>query len=442
MRFVALLFILQCLAVAATLYYARTTSARILRSEQIALVDEMRDDLLAHYYDGGEAALTVGIKDRLKLTNGANAAILLLTPEGDRVAGNLDDWPVDISTRSRWKVMTLLRTGRERAETIGFVATLLPNHSRLLTGHVLEGNANLLRANRQALRSALLLALALALAIALVLVQIINQKVAGVGATVEAVRAGDLTARIALDGSDDSFDRLSRGINAMLERIEALIVELRTVTDGLAHDLRSPVTRLKSVIEQAQIGNNDAQTARSLAKVAAEADTLLAMLTTAIQISRAEASMTRENFSDVDVSALLANLEEIYGPLAEDRNITLISDADAGVTAFLHRDLINQALANLIDNAFHYADGATHIILGACRDNDGLRIWVADNGPGIPAERRADAKRRFGRLDPARHIAGSGLGLALVEATARLHGGAMILCDEMPGLRVEMWLKT
>ncbi len=442
MRFLALLFILQSLAVTATLYYARTASARILEGEQIALVDELRDDLLAHYYDGGEAALTTGIKDRLSLTSGTNAAILLLAPDGNRVAGNLDDWPVDISTRSRWKVMTLFRTGRERAETIGFVATLLPNHARLLTGHVIEGNTSLLRANRQALRRALVLALPLALVIALVLVRIVNQKAAGVGATVEAVRAGDLSARIMLDGSDDSFDRLSRGVNAMLDRIEVLIVELRTVTDGLAHDLRSPVTRLKSVIEQAQLGNSDPETAQSLAKVAAEADTLLAMLTTALQISRAEASMTRENFTDVDISALFANLEEIYGPLAEDRDIILRCETEAGLTAFLHRDLINQALANLIDNAFHYAEGASYISLGARRDGDGLRIWVADNGPGIAADRHADAIRRFGRLDPARHIAGSGLGLALVEATARLHGGAMVLRDELPGLRVEMWLNA
>ena len=179
----------------------------------------------------------------------------------------------------------------------------------------------------------------------------------------------------------------------------------------------------------------------ALEKVSVEAETLLAMLTTALQISRAEAGIGRERFVDTDVSAMLVDLVELYGPVAEDKGMVLSWNAPSELIVSLHRELIGQALGNLIENAIKYAQGGRKIALVATPATDGVTLSVADDGPGIPEARRADALKKFGRLDPARTISGSGLGLSLVEAVARLHGGDIALNDNAPGLKVVLTIK-
>ena len=159
------------------------------------------------------------------------------------------------------------------------------------------------------------------------------------------------------------------------------------------------------------------------------------MLSTALLISRAEAGIGRDRFVDTDIAALLEDLAEVYGPLAEDRGFEIAVEAEPGLHAPLHRELMGQALGNLIENATKYAEGGHRIVIRAAHEAGGIALSVADDGPGIPAERRAEALSRFGRLDPARHVTGSGLGLSLVEAVARLHQGSLALEDNAPGLR-------
>ncbi|OYU13852.1 MAG: histidine kinase [Alphaproteobacteria bacterium PA4] len=326
---------------------------------------------------------------------------------------------------------------------MGILVTNMPDGSRLLTGQIIENDRRLSRIVDRATGTALIFGLPLALFAAFAAfaaVRIINARVNDIGETAKAVSAGQLSQRVWLDGSGDTFDRLAATLNAMLERIEALISELRIVTDGLAHDLRSPLTRLKVRLERAQVEDDEESLRTAITLAGEETDRLLGMLTTALQISRAEAGIGRDRFIATDVDALIADIVEVFGPSAEDQGLALtVAGASVG-SARLHRDLVQQALSNLVENALHYADGASGITVGAHVAADQLVLTVADDGIGIPADRRDDARRRFVRLDPSRHASGAGLGLALVEAVVRLHDGELRLVDNAPGLRVEMVL--
>uniref|UniRef100_UPI0012E203FE sensor histidine kinase n=1 Tax=Sandarakinorhabdus oryzae TaxID=2675220 RepID=UPI0012E203FE len=313
----------------------------------------------------------------------------------------------------------------------------------LLAGRAASGSRSLADAVGRAASTALIFTLPAALFLAIWLGRLANARLASVAAVAGKVAGGDLTLRAARDGSGDAFDRLAGSINAMLDRIELLVGELRILSDSLAHDLRSPLTRMRARLEAARA--NPAETETALDVMSAEMDRLLALLATALQISRAEAGVGREHFTRSDAHALLDDVAEIFGPAAEDAGVALDVAAGAPVLVTLHRPLVQQALANLIDNALRHAAGATHITLAARLAGDGVDLVVTDDGHGIPADQRQVALSRFGRLDPARGSeevggAGMGLGLALVQAVARLHGGTVTLDDAGPGLIVVLHL--
>lgn len=437
-RFVVLIFIAQFMAMIAVAYFVRVSSERTLLQEQRALVTELQDELTAEFARGGRADLVDAINDRIRSSHGGIAVLLLTDAAGHKVAGNLGAWPPTIKSSRNWQVLKLYRSGNTEAEDVGIMATVLPDKTHLFTGHVIDSSWQLRKANEGALIAALLLALPLSLIVALLLAKVMNIRISAIAKTAEAVSTGNLSRRVAIDGSNDAFDRLGHSINHMLERIEALVLELRMVTDGLAHDLRSPITRLKSVIERGIIETEEPTCLSVLTKVSAEAETLLSMLTTALQISRAEAGIGRDQFEPIALSALFGDLVEIYGPLAEDYGFTLEWTDEVGEKVWLHRELMSQALGNLIENAFKYAIGGNRISLLGKYEGSRLVLSVSDNGPGIAAEQKTLALKRFGRLDPARHIAGSGLGLSLVEAITRLHGGNLELKDTNPGLAIRL----
>ena len=440
-RFILLLFLSQLALTGGVLYFVRQSSEATLLAEQRELVGGLRDDLVAGYREGGERQLIELIGARLQAIETEVPVILLIRGNGTILAGNLGGWPTVVPKPTTWKAVSLYRTSSDHPEPMGVISTPIGSGEFLLTGHVVDGSVRLKNLNREAMIGALLLAIPLALLLAVLLGRMINGRVRRIAATAEAVGAGDLSHRISLDGSGDSFDALGHGVNAMLDRIETLVGELRIVTDGLAHDLRSPITRLKSTLERAIINTHDPQAIAALQKVSAESDTLLAMLSTALQISRAEAGIGRERFIETDVAAMLADLVELYGPVAEEQGMVLSCNAPSELTVSLHRELIGQALGNLIENAIKYAQGGSKIALAAIATKDGVTLSVADDGPGILEARRTDALKKFGRLDPARTISGSGLGLTLVEAVARLHGGDIALEDNAPGLKVVLTIK-
>jgi signal transduction histidine kinase len=255
------------------------------------------------------------------------------------------------------------------------------------------------------------------------------------------VAAGDLSRRVdepALVNPGDGFDAMVRALNAMLARNELLIDEIRTVTDGLAHDLRSPLTRLKARIDRLARGGPDQDA--EIAAIGAEADALLVMLENCLEISRVEAGIGRDAFSLFDVAMLVRDLADMYEPLAEDTGVSLTATAPAALPLFAHRNLLSRALANLIDNALRYGASGGSIEITARGTPAGIAISVGDHGPGIVTSQHAQALRRFGRIDAARTSGGVGLGLPLAAAIARLHGGTLALVSNNPGLCVVITL--
>jgi signal transduction histidine kinase len=438
-RFFVLVFVIQLIAGTSLLLFVRHIIADELERTSRTLVSELHDDLVADYKQEGLAGLRRLIAARLSGVRSRDAAVLLDDPVGNHLAGNIEDWPPPIPFDSGWQVVTLYRVGRDRPEPMGIIASRLPDGTHLLVGHVVEGDLRVRRLTGEAMIAALLLAVPLALLGAVVATRVITSRVERIAETARRVGMGDLSLRVPHEAGDrDAFADLAAAINLMLGRIEALVAELRVVTDSLAHDLRSPLTRLSATIERAGRETSDETALAALERVGLEADTLLAMLSTALQISRAEAGIGRDRFLPTDLGRTIEDLVEVYGPLAEERGFTLTAEGRA--EGVVHRELIGQALANLVDNAMKYGRPGGTIRLSVHETTDAVILGVDDDGPGIAEPDRTEALRRFGRLDPARSVSGAGLGLALAAAVARLHGGEIALGDNAPGLSVRLTL--
>ena len=252
---------------------------------------------------------------------------------------------------------------------------------------------------------------------------------------IEAAGEGDLSRRVPVAASRrDAFDRLANQLNLMLGKLERLMVELRLVTDSLAHDLRSPLTRLRTKTEQAVLIADPAAREAALGGLLAETDLVMRMLTMLIEISRSEA-VSRDRFILVEPAELVEEIAELYEPVAEEAGLDFVVAIDAAAPAMLlHRELLSQAITNLIDNALKHAAGGGVVTLRLTMLPHAIAIQVEDRGIGIAEADRAQALKRFGRLDAARTTPGAGLGMALIEAVARLHNGRFELADNGPGL--------
>lgn len=251
------------------------------------------------------------------------------------------------------------------------------------------------------------------------------------------VMEGDLTRRLPLSGRDDEFDRLTETFNVLLGRIETLMIAQRQVTDDIAHDLRSPLSRLRQLLEGALAHPRDPEAdAEVLERAMAELDAVLASFSALLRIARAESGVLRQGFSAVDLSALVETCAEIYAPVAEEAGKALRTEIAPGITLQGDAALLRQAVVNLIENAVHH--GGPHIAL---RLSPGPVVEVEDDGPGIPAGEREAVTRRFHRLDRSRSTPGTGLGLALVAAAARAHDGTLTLEDGPGGRGLRARLK-
>lgn len=437
-RFIGLILLLELLFGGALLLSVTQLVRADLDAADSAIATEARDTLLAIARDEGDASLMSAVTARMG--DDADGVVLLVDRTGRRVAGNLAAWPPNVVLGARWTKATLYRVGDSAPAPFGIAAARLPDGRRLLVGERTDESDQIRRTVEGALLTALLLALPLAIVGAWLAVHIIDRRIAHIAATAAGVGAGDIGRRVPLDGSGDSFDMLARAINAMLDRIGELLAELRTVTDSIAHDLRSPLTRMRARIDRAMETDDPAALRAAIDGISREADALLAMLASALEISRMEAGIGRDRLVPTDLGAMLADIGELYEPLVEEQGRALVLAVAAPVSAPVHRELLGQALSNLIDNALKY--GAGRVTLSLCAEGGMALIGVADEGAGIPQAREAEALRRFGRLDSARGIAGAGLGLSLVAAVARMHGGRLRFARRDDGFRVEMLIAT
>ncbi|MBV8686958.1 MAG: HAMP domain-containing histidine kinase [Alphaproteobacteria bacterium] len=404
-------------------------------------VTEQAAALADVYASGGAAALEGEVEDSAAAGDTLYFAGTL-GADGRGRGGNvaaLADGPRGV--RPGYRTGGVRLRGRNREIEAGFVLRPVRGGLWLVSGHGFGERLALQSTLERSLLIAVALSVLLGLLCGLLVARYVGRRVAAIAGAADRITGGDLAHRVPVTGSGDAFDGLGRQINQMLDRIAALMGELRMLTDCLAHDLRSPVGRLRARVEAAARAPDEERDAL-LAGVVQEADALMRILATVLEIGRSEAMTSRNQFEWLDPRELIGELGEMYEPTAEEAGVAL--SAEAGPTPplplFGHRQLLAQALSNLLDNALTYGASGGEIVLFAEGGDGLLRLGVADRGPGIAPEAQAEARRRFGRLDSSRSVAGAGLGLALAEAVAHLHQGRLDLEDNGPGLKAVLCL--
>lgn len=397
-------------------------------------VDEQAKVLADVYGTGGKAALTDAIADTLDYAD-PQTVVGLFDASGKEVTGNIAAAPPIRSFQEGYRTSMIRLRGQPTPHQAAVVFQRLPGHEWLISGRVAgEGFAI-----RETLERSLLIALAVAgllgLVCGVILAHYVGRRIGNIATVANRITARDLSQRVPVSRAGDAFDRLGAQINAMLDRIGGLMEQLRLLTDSLAHDLRSPVSRLQAAAQAAVEAHDPAEQEELLERVIRQADALMRILSTVLEISRSEAFTGRNQFAWFDLGELAAELAEMYDPLAEERGATLSYERPhRPIPLFGHRQLLAQAISNLVENAIRYGSAGGEIRIGVGECNRKVAIEVADRGPGIPLDRRDEARSRFGRLDSSRSDEGAGLGLALAEAIAHLHDGELLLDDNRPGL--------
>jgi signal transduction histidine kinase len=395
--------------------------------------------LAEHYRQAGLFGLTEVIQERSK---GQRLSLYLLTDPNRRpIAGNLTSWPADTQP-GEWldfdyqrPVGEAMSEHRARARHLS-----LPGGFHLLVGFDVQDQVRLERRMRVSMIWIGALALVFGLGGGLLMARHWLSRVDSVNRTVGDIMGGDMTRRVPLSGTNDELDRLARNLNSMLDRIVALMNGLRQVTDNIAHDLRSPLNRLRTRLDVTLMQDADKQSYReALVQTMRETDDLLKTFNALLLIGEAESGLDRSRLEWVDLSVCLGDVVELYEPAAEESGLTMVSDIKPGLGVRGNPNLISQAIVNLLDNALKYTpeNGSVRITAGL-GDGGAPYVVVADSGPGIPDEDRERVLDRFVRLEGSRSSPGSGLGLSLVAAVAKLHQAVLSLDDNHPGLIVRL----
>ncbi len=379
----------------------------------------------------GYAQLPRIIDNHLRQRTGTRVAYLLEDPSGGKIAGNIDPLP----PREGPTEVSLQLDGKYRKLRAHFYR--VPNGDFLLIGEDSFALSEMKELIARAFGISAVVTLALAVFGGVIVSTSVLRRVESVARTSRAIIAGDLSQRVPVRGSDDEFDHLAASVNAMLDRIEDLMRSMRQVSNDIAHDLRTPLTRLRQRLELTRRQNHSVeQLHEALAESTKQVDSILDTFGALLRIAQIEAGQSAATHSIVDLSALLTNIAEDFAPAAEDRGQTLEADIRPGLKVKADRELLTQMVVNLLENALRHAPPGTHITLNAAEQATGFAITVSDTGPGIPTTERENVLRPFYRLETSRTTEGSGLGFSLVAAITKLHGATLSLSDNGPGLRV------
>ncbi len=407
-------------------------TAGLLDRQSEAAIRTDAQGLLEQFESGGLAALQSTIDDRLVENVDDDAIYLLMDANQHPVAGNLAHWPVSVTAPDRLYELMVERAGlRSLARVRRFD---LDGGSRLLIGRDIETRTPLRALLTSALLWSLLVLVVLGTVGGLVMQNLFRRMIASVSSTAAAIAQGDLGRRVRLSGRGDEFDRLADVINDMLDRTALLMDGVRQVSNSIAHDLRTPIARARARLEDAGSHAVSADELRAAVdRAVVDLDGVAAVFEALLRIAEIEAGARRSAFAPLDAAELLADLSELYEAVADERGIALIMDAPGPLLVNGDRELIQQAVANLLDNAIKFSPQGG-VIGVVATGGDTIEISVSDQGPGIPEADRPRATARFFRGESARQTPGSGLGLALVEAVAQLHGGSLRLEDAGPGL--------
>ena len=415
------------------------STAGFMSRQTDATIDAEITGLAEQYGQFGTVGLVRAIKRRTADARASRGLYLVTGPTGlTPIAGNLSQWPEEMPDAEGRLTFTLeyasdsggeVNLGRARVFVLG-------GGLRLLVGRDIRERLEIAGRIRQSLAWGMAITIALAALGGIFISRSMLRRIEAINETSRDIMAGSLSRRVPVRGTGDEFDRLAENLNRMLDRIEALLAGMKEISDNVAHDLRSPLARLRTRLESVLMGDGDATKYRSAIEATiGEADGLLATFNALLGIAQAEAGAPRERFTDIDAALLLSDVAELYAPVAEQRNLDFTANTSGGGMVRGDRDLLFQALANLTDNAIKFSPAGGRVRLDLHRMDGCAKFTVTDEGPGIPEESRADVRRRFVRLDQSRTTSGSGLGLSLVDAVATLHDGRLVLEDNAPGLR-------
>jgi signal transduction histidine kinase len=438
-------------------YFAFNTR-RLINEQITATVNDELQLLQVQYNQAGIRRLA-GVVD-VRSHRPGSSLYLVTTSMGEGLAGNVGSLEPGVLESEGWIETAYRRLEEpETAEHNALVRVVrLPGGIRILVGRDLDERERMLRIVALAGRWSVAIVIVLGIVGGLWVSRRVLKRVDAMTGTAQTIMAGDLSGRLSVIGSGDEFDRLALNLNGMLERIESLMRGLKEVTDNIAHDLKTPLTRLRNRCEAAlRTASPEAEFRRVLEDTIEESEGLIRTFDALLMIARAESGEVREGMAEFDVAEVARDVSELYEPLAEDKGLTLEVNAKQHAAVKGNRELVSQALANLVDNAIKYAapparaaegrEGAgavngerSGILVTADTEQDRIVLTVSDHGPGIPSADRSRVVDRFVRLERSRSLPGSGLGLSLVSAVARLHGGELKLEDNAPGLRARISL--
>jgi signal transduction histidine kinase len=415
-------------------------AVRALERETDEVVEAELQGLAEQYETGGLEALREVIAERVQSGNRSGDVYLLVAPDLTPLAGNIAAWPAEQNRAERWfefDVSVAVGSGfQSRAVRAGVFA--LPGGYRLLVGTDIH--------EREALKSRIAWTLLAAVCVVVVIGGFLGtwmnrhvlRRVDAISAAGREIVEGNLGRRLPRSGSGDEFDTLAGNLNEMLDRVEQLTRALRFVVDATAHDLRGPLNRMRARIETG-LRTDDQQAGRhALEESLRDAETLEQTLAALLRIAQAQGGAAATEIAPLDLGQLAGEVVELYEPVAMQKDVRLRIASSGPAIVRGSRQLLAHAFANLVDNAIKFTPPGGHVDVSVCQDAAGLSLVVTDTGPGIPVDDRGRALERGVRLDGAERAQGSGLGLSLVEAVARMHHATLELGDNAPGLRVEM----
>jgi signal transduction histidine kinase len=427
------------------LIYVGWNAQRLLDRQILRTLDVQASSLLDQYRIGGLRRLTSVVDRRIREPG---AFLLLLEGQsGQFVTGNISGISAKALNGQRGVIVDYVppddETGQQASRRQAMVRVIdVPGGYFMLVGRDLEERDRLTAILLQALRYFLIALVLFGVLGAFLIARRALARVDAISETSRNIMEGDLSRRLPVSGSGDELDRLATNLNAMLDRIVALMKGLREVSDNIAHDLRTPLTRVRNTAEHAlQASASEKERRQALESILAEGDEIIRTFNALLLIARSEAGTGTDAFADIDLSTQLLELAEIYEPVAEDAGLSLKLSVAPGLSVRGHRQLLAQIFSNLIDNAIKYGKPEGHagaITIHARNEADHNVVEISDNGAGIPSAMREKVLERFMRLDSSRSQPGSGLGLSLVAAIASLHDAKLELDDNAPGLVVRL----
>jgi len=438
-RLAALYVVIFAAGIASLLTAVYFLTARVLDREVDVVIQAEVNGLVDIYRQGGMLQLIGTLHRRADSWGRTGAVYLLADPDGSRIAGNIARWPSRVVANNQWLEFEIdaSERGGVVSHPVRAQALSLPGGRSLLVGTDILERTILASRLRNAMLWCASLCVILGSAVTYVYSQRVRRRVSSIAAICETIINGDLSQRLAIENTKDEFDELSHTVNHMLDRIQQQTEVLRTTFDSAAHDLRAPLYRARVRIEETLQHEGLAGTARdTMEATLLELERVQRTLGTLLQIAQADGHGRALAVEELDLAALAHEIVDLYQPEAHTHGVTLTVRAPRPVMLRGNRQLLAQALVNLVENALKYVPPQGHVVIDVNATSDGIVLSVADDGPGIPAADRERVLQPFMRLERDRTSTGSGLGLSLVAAVMRLHRATLELLDNQPGLIV------